>query len=260
MSDRHSNWWVRQWHSISAALVFYTCLPVPASWTLDFSGMAKFAPIVGIAIGILLGSLDALLALVGAPPLTASAVVTIAAIALTGGLHLDGAIDLADGLAVLDPQRRLEVMRDSVAGAFGAMAAVAIVVLKIAALADLSGDRAFMLMAAAGWGRWGQVVAIVRYPYLRVQGKGSLHQTQQSPRHLIPGAIALIALSLVHFSAHPDRWEISVGAVVFGSFLSVAIGAWIARQLGGHTGDTYGAIVEWTEALLLVALSIVEGN
>mgnify|MGYP001791854886 FL=1 len=259
MSDRHPNWWLRQWHSFSAALVFYTCLPVPASWTLDFSGMAKFAPIVGIAVGILLGSIDALLTIAGAPSLTASAAVVVAAIALTGGLHLDGAIDLADGLAVLDPQRRLEVMRDSVAGAFGVMAAVAIVVLKVAALADLSGDRAFALMAAAGWGRWGQVVAIVRYPYLRTQGKGSLHQTHKAPRELLPGAIALVALSLAHLNAHPDRWQMGVGALVFGAVFAIGTGAWIARKLGGHTGDTYGAIVEWTEALLLVTLSIVEG-
>jgi adenosylcobinamide-GDP ribazoletransferase len=257
MSDRHVNWWVHQWHSISAALVFYTCLPVPASWTLDFSGMARFAPIIGIAIGILLGLLDAVLMALNAPPLTTSAIVVIAAIGLTGGLHLDGAIDLADGLAVLDPQRRLEVMRDSVTGAFGAMAAVAIVVLKVAAFADLSVDRAFVLMTAAGWGRWGQVVAIVRYPYLRTQGKGSLHHSQQSWRDLLPGAIALLLLALVHGNAHPDRWWLSLGSVVFGVVFSIGVGAWIARQLGGHTGDTYGAIVEWTEALMLVSFSIL---
>jgi adenosylcobinamide-GDP ribazoletransferase len=257
MSDRHFNWWIHQWQSLSAALVFYTCLPVPASWTLDFSGIARFAPIIGILIGILLGLLDAILTVMNAPALTASAVVVIAAIALTGGLHLDGAIDLADGLAVLDPQRRLEVMRDSVTGAFGAMAAVAIVVLKVAALADLSGDRAFILMTAAGWGRWGQVLAIVRYPYLRTQGKGSLHQSQQSWRDLLPGAIALLLLTLVHFNAHPDRWIISLGSIVLGITLSAGIAAWIAQKLGGHTGDTYGAIVEWTEVGLLVGLSIL---
>jgi len=31
---------------------------------------------------------------------------------------------------------------------------------------------------------------------------------------------------------------------------SVIIGAWFNHKLGGHTGDTYGAVVEWTEALL----------
>jgi adenosylcobinamide-GDP ribazoletransferase len=37
--------------------------------------------------------------------------------------------------------------------------------------------------------------------------------------------------------------------------ISWLTGAWFARQLGGHTGDTYGAIVEWTEALSLCAIA-----
>jgi adenosylcobinamide-GDP ribazoletransferase len=31
-------------------------------------------------------------------------------------------------------------------------------------------------------------------------------------------------------------------------------GAWFNHKLGGHTGDTYGAVVEWTEAFLLCLL------
>ncbi|MFM7615455.1 MAG: adenosylcobinamide-GDP ribazoletransferase, partial [Synechococcales cyanobacterium] len=36
------------------------------------------------------------------------------------------------------------------------------------------------------------------------------------------------------------------------------IGAWFNHQLGGHTGDTYGAVVEWTESLLLIGLTLVD--
>ncbi|WP_375340718.1 adenosylcobinamide-GDP ribazoletransferase [Okeania sp. SIO2C9] len=35
-------------------------------------------------------------------------------------------------------------------------------------------------------------------------------------------------------------------------------GAWFNYCLGGHTGDTYGAVVEWTEALLLCVLVTLE--
>ncbi|PHM07277.1 adenosylcobinamide-GDP ribazoletransferase, partial [Nostoc sp. 'Peltigera malacea cyanobiont' DB3992] len=33
-------------------------------------------------------------------------------------------------------------------------------------------------------------------------------------------------------------------------------GAWFNHKLGGHTGDTYGAVVEWTEALFLCVLTV----
>ncbi|MFN3926846.1 MAG: adenosylcobinamide-GDP ribazoletransferase [Pseudanabaenaceae cyanobacterium] len=52
---------------------------------------------------------------------------------LTGGLHLDGGMDTADGLAVSNPERRLEV------GAFGAMALVVIIISKWLSLAVVDG-------------------------------------------------------------------------------------------------------------------------
>jgi len=256
MLDRALLWCVQQWQVATAAIVFYTCLPLPAAWTLNFNGIARFAPIVGILIGICLGLGDVVLQAIGVPRFTASTLVILANIALTGGLHLDGAMDTADGLAVTDPSRRLAVMRDSATGAFGAMAAIAIVFLKIAAFSELTHDRPFALMAAAGWGRWGQVLAIVRYPYLREEGKGALHQAAiQSPLDLVPGAIVLLLLASVQIFSNPDRSLIGWSSVPCGIVAAVAISHWLAQRLGGHTGDTYGAIVEWSEAFILVALA-----
>jgi adenosylcobinamide-GDP ribazoletransferase len=51
-------------------------------------------------------------------------------------------------------------------------------------------------------------------------------------------------------------WRVAVGAALAGFTLSILTGAWFNHQLGGHTGDTYGAVVEWTEALLLCALTV----
>jgi len=189
------------------------------------------------------------------PVLTRSALIVGAWIALTGGLHLDGAMDTADGLAVLDPERRLEVMADSRSGAFGVMAAIAIVLLKTTALADLESSRWLALMAAAGWGRWGQLVAIARYPYLKPTGKGAFHK--ESIRSLwdaTPSLLGLLSLSGLQVALNPTRWPIAVGMAVGGVAIAWLTGTWFNHKLGGHTGDTYGAVVEWTEALLLCLL------
>jgi adenosylcobinamide-GDP ribazoletransferase len=141
-----------------------------SSWLgVGVSGHCRWAPIIGLLIGGILGILDAGLQQLGVPVLTRSALVVASWIALTGGLHLDGVMDTADGLAVQDRQRRLEVMADSATGAFGAIAAVALLLLKTAALTDIETYRGVALMASAGWGRWGQVVAIALYPYLNPQ-------------------------------------------------------------------------------------------
>lgn len=241
---------------LAGAIAFYTLLPIPENWPLEFERIASLAPLVGVMLGGSLGALDWGLELLGMPVLTRSVLVVLAGVALTGGLHLDGAMDSADGLATLDPNRRLAVMADSATGAFGAMAAIAVLSLKMAALSDLSGGRWFALMAIAGWGRWGQVVAIARYPYLKAEGKGAFHKASIDPsQDWMPGAALLVGLSVLAWGLNPGTWQMAVGMGIGGGAIALASAAWFNRQLGGHTGDTYGAVVEWTEALLLVLLT-----
>ena len=132
------------------------------------------------------------------------------------------------------------------------MVAIAILGLKTLALAELATGRGWVLVAALVWGRWGQVVAIARYPYLRPEGKGALHREHlRSPQDWLLGlALALVLHGLWGWQ-NPD--QLLLVGLSFGGGLNLALvtGAWLARRLGGHTGDTYGATVEWTETLLL---------
>lgn len=244
---------------LSAGIAFYTCLPIPHTWNLDFNGIARFAPLIGLMVGAILGLIDLGLQVLGMPILTRSAVVIICGIALTGGLHLDGVMDTADGLAVPDQKRRLEVMSDSATGAFGAMAAIALLLLKITALTDLDSDRFLILMGVAGWGRWGQLVAIARYPYLKPTGKGAFHkQAKYSIWDFLQSLLLLLSISGIQILLNPESWLVASGMAIGGIAIALLTGAWFNRCLGGHTGDTYGAVVEWTEALLLCLLVTLE--
>ncbi|MBW4489412.1 MAG: adenosylcobinamide-GDP ribazoletransferase [Trichocoleus desertorum ATA4-8-CV12] len=243
---------------VAAAIAFYTCLPIPPNWALEFQGVARLAPCIGLLIGGLLGLLDAGLQAIAMPILTRSALIVATWIAVTGGLHLDGAMDTADGLAVLDPERRLEVMTDSRSGAFGVMVAIALVLLKTTALNDLEGDRWLALMAAAGWGRWGQLVAIARYPYLKPTGKGAFHKEAiRSLWEAVPSLFLLLGLSGLQVALDPAQWPVALGMAVGGVAIAWLMGAWFNHKLGGHTGDTYGAVVEWTEAFFLGLLTVL---
>lgn len=240
------------WQTLLGAVTFYTCIPMPAGWALKFRGIARWAPVIGLLIGGILGIVDAGLQQLGVPILTRSALVVVSWIAITGGLHMDGAMDTADGLAVPDRQRRLEVMVDSATGAFGAMAAVALLLLKTAALTDIEVYRFVALMASAGWGRWGQVVAIALYPYLKPTGKGAFHKEAiRTPQDILLGLLVLLGLCGFPLLLNKDNGWLSLQMIVGGSAIAFLTGAWLHRQLGGHTGDTYGAVVEWTEALFL---------
>ncbi len=246
----------RQLSTLLGAIAFYTCIPIPHHWELEFAGIARWAPAIGLLLGAGLGLLDVGLRALSLPILVRSALIVAAWVATTGGLHLDGAMDTADGLAVLDRQRRLTVMSDSHTGAFGVMAGGIILLLKVTAIASLTHHLTLALMLAAGWGRWGQLAAIAFYPYLKPTGKGAFHKAAIRSRW----AIVLPWLFGVGISSGLAwGFGLSIGVIVgmtaIGCGLSLLTGAWFQWQLGGQTGDTYGAIVEWTEALLLCALT-----
>ncbi|MFM7364671.1 MAG: adenosylcobinamide-GDP ribazoletransferase [Cuspidothrix sp.] len=252
------HWCQQQILHFIASVIFYTAIPLPYWPNLDFQRVAFFAPIVGLMIGSILGGLDGGLNYVGVPALTRNALVVGGWIAITGGLHLDGAMDTADGLAVGDPKRRLQVMTDSATGAFGAMAAIMIIILKITALTEITENHYLVLISACGWGRWGQQMAIACYPYLKPTGKGAFHkQAIRSYLDLFPSWFLLLGLSIVIWLIYPQKLILSVVMVLTGSVISVISAAWFNHQLGGHTGDTYGAVVEWTEALFLCVLSSI---
>ncbi|QQE64651.1 adenosylcobinamide-GDP ribazoletransferase [Leptolyngbya sp. BL0902] len=242
----------RWWAQLGGALLFYTILPLPRWWVPQFEGIAALAPWVGLGLGLGLSSVDWTLETLGLTTLFRSALVVGLWLWLTGGLHLDGAMDTADGLAVQDPDRRLAVMADSHSGAFGVMVAIAILGLKTLALAELALGRPGSLVLAALGGRWGQVVAIARYPYLKATGKGAFHKPHlRLPWGVLEGVLASGLAVMTWIWIWPNQRFLALGTGAGALVLALLVGAWFQRRLGGHTGDTYGATVEWTEVLVL---------
>ncbi|WP_299492996.1 adenosylcobinamide-GDP ribazoletransferase [Acaryochloris sp. IP29b_bin.137] len=243
---------------IGGAITFYSCIPLPSTWPLEFERIARWAPWVGLLLGVSIGIIDQGLALGQMPALTRSALVVGLWIGLTGGLHLDGVMDTADGLAVMEPKRRLIVMADSRTGAFGVMAGTVVILLKVCALSNLSTPHLPALVTVFVWGRIAQVFAIATFPYLKPEGKNAFHtSTFQGLGDLWPSMISLLIVLLCQYYGFSWAWHIIGGGILIGSSLSIGISYWFYRQFQGMTGDVYGAIVEWTEALVLCCLTLI---
>ena len=93
---------------------------------------------------------------------------------ITGGLHLDGLADTADGLFSSRPrEKKLQIMRDSRIGAMGAIVLWVFLSLKVAFLGELSGlDKVKLLIFMPAVGRGLMVWSIVKFPYARESGLG----------------------------------------------------------------------------------------
>lgn len=235
-------------NSLRAALAFYTLLPV-GNGTLEFRAIARWLPLVGAILGGMLVMVHALSRQIF-PETVAAGLTVIAWTGLTGGLHLDGWIDVWDGLAIRNPERRFEAMSESTTGAYGVMGAVLLLGMKglsISALVHPADPSALFLAPVLG--RWGQVMAIGLYPYAKEEGKGAFHRRSMKPKDygVSVGLLLLVLLPTLYF------WGWRTLVLIAGGVAGAWILSWFfAKVFAGQTGDTYGAVVEGTEVLVLL--------
>ena len=244
--------------SFFGAVLFYTTINPPSFLPVDFLRIAVWLPWVGILLATLLSFAFNLCQWIGFPNLMSTIFMIALAIYFTGGLHLDGVMDTADGLAVgQDTNKRLEVMRDSRTGAFGVMSAIVLIALKWGALFSLQTQIGYGLLLAMSWSRWGQLMAIILYDYLRKEGKGAfLKENLVLPLDVILASLFVIPVGLweYFYLNHPLNFILMINLIA--SAIAILVGWWFNHQLGGHTGDTYGATIEWSEAFILSALTL----
>lgn len=237
-----------------AALSFMTRIPVPLRTdTGSWSRSVRYYPLVGLVIGGILAGFD--LAVAGwFPPWVRGVLILGLWVWLTGGLHLDGWMDTADGFGSYRPRKRtLEIMKDSRVGAMGVLAAVLLLLLKASALASTSGPLWISLLTAPIIGRWGILLAVRFYPYLTEDGIG--RGLKEGLNLFSLAAATLLTLAVVVGAAGIRGLWLPAAAVGM-----VLLLGWMAgKRLGGFTGDVYGALVEATEAAVLLLCLLVTG-
>jgi len=231
-------------------MAFLTVIPV-ASATGEPGerlGRADF-PLVGGLVGLIAGAAFVVTYSV-ATPLLAAVVATACLALVTGGLHLDGLADAADGLlGGGDVARRLEVMRDPRVGSFGATAIVLVLVGDVAALSALSPASAVAALVVAGaLSRWAMLEMVALMPYVRDSGLGIAAWGSNRKFDLVRGtALAAIACML--------DWRRALVAVLLVSLAALVVGAVARRRIGGATGDVYGATAELCQLAALTAFA-----
>ena len=246
-------------------LRFYSRLPMPVlASEADPHGMPDFSraiwavPLAGAVIGGC-GALVGLLTYLAGVSTYLSATLTIATlVSVTGAFHEDGLADSCDGLwGGATRERRLEIMKDSRIGTFGAAGlalALALRILTLAELFRLVGPLALPLVI--GIAALSRPLALV--PVLVLPPAADTGLAASVP---MPGAggvgIALgLGLGLLALACYPVDLlpGLAVTLAVLAVVLLVAIR--LARaKIGGHTGDILGACQQLAEITLLIGLS-----
>ena len=206
-----------------------------------------YFPLVGLVLGGVLAGLD-FAARQALPLPVVGALLVVALLVLTRAIHTEGFLDACDGLfGGYTPAKRLEILRDSHVGAFAVVGGAGLLLLKWTLLTGIPDDvRVGLLVAFPCLSRFGMVSTMAAFRYVREQGIGTSFQVGRNRWQVVFGfATAGAAGGLL----------LGVGGLILVAAaigVSLGVGWWVTRLLGGMTGDTYGAVNEVAEVAVLL--------
>ena len=246
---------------IAGAFIFYSRIPLPSNWySAKISHCSRYFSLVGwlvggVSVGVLLlaqmlFSNSSGIATDGTLPITVL-LGMIAAVLLTGALHEDGFADTCDGLGGgWTPEERLQIMKDSRIGTYGALGLVFLLLLKFFALLQIEAEiLPWVWLAGNALSRFISISQLSFLAYVQDAAKSkSGSMTEFSGIDLIVNAtFGLLPL-------------LFIGNQVWVALPIVAIVWWVLinyykQKLGGVSGDTLGATQQLSEVVFYLCLA-----
>jgi adenosylcobinamide-GDP ribazoletransferase len=263
---------VSGWQAVTVDLAhcvrFYSRLPVPAlPWEQNahalpsFPRLVRVIPLAGLFIGLVPAVVLGCALLLDLGPWLAAILSVGAMVLATGALHEDGLADVADSFGGPTREKRLEIMRDSRIGSFGASALFLALALRIGALATLAsridgGAVLAVVLLVASLSRTAGLMPLVFLSPARRDGMSqAVGQPARETFWLAAGIAGGIAVVLGALAGLPP---IGVALTLVLSGLSgVALTGFASRHLGGQTGDIAGAAQQVAEIAALIGLLTV---
>ncbi|RJQ39041.1 MAG: adenosylcobinamide-GDP ribazoletransferase [Nitrospiraceae bacterium] len=256
------------------AFQFLTLIPVKKNLSANEDDVAKsasFFVLVGLLQGILLVLTEYLSGIFFHQELVIGLVLLVLVMS-NGGFHLDGLADTFDAIAVKssgdsvrDKEKRLSVIKDSLTGPAGVTAIVFTLLLKYAALKNLTHFLPFTyyssLLLMPVFSKWTMVVTMVHGKAARENGLGKIFTDKTGVKEIAISTILLV-LILILIQALASRYVLDnqhiFYAILFTAlyfFCRISV-YFFNKKFGGITGDTLGATSELTEVFFLLAVII----
>jgi len=246
----------RELHIFLTALMFFTRIPVPKNiGTADLNKSSRYFPLVGIIVGAI-GALTYYgVFFLFKDPWIASLLSLSATLLVTGAFHEDGLADVADGFGGGWTKKRiLEIMKDSRVGAYGVIALIVVLGLKVILVTKLT-DALILYVAAHSVSRIMPVFFLRFMHYSREDDQSKIKPlaTQISwwglSTAIITGLLPLfIAVGVFHFNACLFLSVIPCG------LLTLYLGWYFKKWIGGYTGDCLGATQQLNEVVFYLSV------
>jgi adenosylcobinamide-GDP ribazoletransferase len=252
----------RPWAELVHALKFLTRLPIPFGRTIDSPPLSQTLRMFSVA-GALIGLMISAVLIAGhfarLPAMMAALIATAAGLLITGALHEDGFADTADGLGGgKTRERRLEIMRDSRIGTYGALALIVAVAMRVIAYAGLLQlpVPAIVAVVVATQSFSRALVVDLLWATPPARSDGLSNYAGRPPRAVAMFAI-VIGLALTLLAGYYTSFGNAVLALGFGLAATAVIRRQAVRLIGGQTGDICGAAQVACELMMLTAFVVI---
>ena len=210
-------------------------------------------PIAGFVVG-LIGAVGLLIARqIGSSAAIAALVAMTVTMLASGALHEDGLADFWDGIGGgRTRERKLEIMRDSRLGSYGAVALFLVLAARWSALSELADPRAagVAVILAHTLGR-GVLALVIEYGRpARTDGLAA-EAVESSTTGSVMAILLTVAIAMALAGGAVGLVCLMAAALACG-----VVGALAQRHLGGYTGDVFGAAEQLAEAAVLVTMAV----
>lgn len=224
---------------VSSVFSFLTIIPAGSSDLQMVARHMYLFPIVGIAIGLLIGAAGWGMSIF-LEPLVVGLLVAAGLVLITGIHHLDGLSDFADGLMVKGTkERKLEVMRDPKVGSAGIVSIVLCVAGIIIALSFMKGFELFYaVLLGEIIAKFCMVLSASIGPSAWPGSNSSFIDSMRDKRKLVIAAIITISIITVFQN---NMGFVALAVAITATLIIVGISR---RSFGGISGDIMGAINE----------------
>lgn len=243
---------------IMAAVMILTRIPVdwPEDAEAPDTARSYWAfPLVGVGVAAIPALAGAGLISLGLPALAVAALTLLGVMLLTGGLHHDGLADVTDSLGGRDRDHRLAIMHDSTIGSFGTLGLITTMIISTSCLAHLASHGAMVmaasLIATAAMSR--AMMALQRWHRPTPTDKGLASATGAPSTTVMVMAMMLGLLAGLLFLTTSG----ALVAMALGVIVTLLVGLFMMRWVGGVNGDGLGTSQQLSEAAMLMALTLL---
>ena len=249
------------WNSFKIAFSMFSKIPVPqAEWTEEnMKYMLCFFPFIGTAIGIVFLVAEWICRYLGFGNSFTAMVLVLVPVILTGGIHIDGLLDTSDALSSWrDREKRLEILKDSHAGAFAVITACVYFLVLFGTMRQITevNNRTAMYLLACSYmvSRCLSGIGVITFPKARTDGtvaEFSRNASEIAVRNVLITMFVILAALMIWVDPVLGVLAAVSALLVFWWYHYMAL-----KYFGGTTGDLSGFFLCICEVVMALVLAL----